>query len=66
LYCTHEDIVKAYQNLQTGTKDLVAYAIELLDNTLPKEMKDSVLPLVEDMSPAERQREFQKILKSLK
>jgi len=66
LYYPHEDIVKAYQNLQAGTKDAVAYAIELLDNTLHKEMKDAILPLVEDMSPAERQREFHKILRSLK
>jgi len=65
LYYPHEDIVKAYQNLQTGTKDLVAYAIELLDNTLNKEMKDSILPLVEDMSPTQREKEFQKILRNL-
>jgi hypothetical protein len=62
----HEDIVKAYQNLQTRTKDSVAYAIELLDNTLSKEMKGAVLPLIEDLSPAERRREFQKILRNLK
>jgi AAA family ATP:ADP antiporter len=66
LYYPHEDIVKAYQNLQTGTKDSIAYAIELLDNTLNKEMKDAIMPLVEDLAPAERQREFQKILRNLK
>ncbi|MCK4932953.1 MAG: hypothetical protein KAT01_12335, partial [Candidatus Aminicenantes bacterium] len=65
LYYPHKDIVKAYQNLQTGTKDSVAYAIELLDNTLHKEMKDAIMPLVEDMPPGERQREFQKILRTL-
>ncbi len=65
LYYPHEDIVKVYQNLQTDIKDSVADAIELLDNTLHKEMKDAILPLVEDMSPAERQREFQKILRNL-
>jgi AAA family ATP:ADP antiporter len=65
LYYPHEDIVKAYQNLQTGTKDSIAYAIELLDNTLNKEMKDAIMPLVEDMPPGERQREFQKILRTL-
>jgi hypothetical protein len=65
LYYPHEDIVKAYQNLQTGTKDSIAYAIELLDNTLNKEMKDGIMPLVEDMPPGERQREFQKILRTL-
>ncbi len=66
LYYPHEDIVKAYQNLQTGTKNSIAYAIELLDNTLNKEMKDAIMPLVEDLDPAERQREFQKILRTLR
>lgn len=66
LYYPHEDIVKAYQNLQTGTKDSVANAIELLDNILSKEMKDIVLPLIEDLSATERQKEFRRILKNLK
>jgi hypothetical protein len=66
LYYPHEDIVKAYQNLQTGIKNSIAYAIELLDNILSKEMKEIVLPIIEDLSPAEKQREFQKILRSLK
>jgi AAA family ATP:ADP antiporter len=65
LYYPREDIVKAYQNLQTGTKDSVAYAIELLDNTLNKDLKDIVLPLIEDLSSAEKQREFRKILRRL-
>jgi hypothetical protein len=50
----HEDIAKAYQNLKTGTKDSVAYAIELLDNILEREMREAVFPLVEDLSSAER------------
>jgi AAA family ATP:ADP antiporter len=54
LFYPHEDIVKAYQNIQTGTKDSVAYAIELLDNTLEKEIREAVLPIVEDSSQEER------------
>ena len=50
----HEDIFKAFQNIQTGTKDSVAYAVELLDNTLEKEIRDALLPLVEDLSQEER------------
>jgi len=50
----HEDIVKAHQNIQTGTKDSVAYAVELLDNTLHKEMRDAILPIVEDLSKEDR------------
>ena len=65
LYYPHEDIVKAYQNLQADTKDSVAYALELLDNTLIKEMKEVVLPLIEDLSPSAREREFRRILRKL-
>ncbi len=50
----HVDIAKAFQNIQTGTKDSVAYAIEYLDNTLEKEIKEALLPLVEDLSREER------------
>jgi AAA family ATP:ADP antiporter len=64
LYYPHEDIVRARQNLETGTPNSVAYAIELLDNTLRKDIKDAVIPLVEDLSPGERQKKFLKILKN--
>ena len=50
----YEDIVKAFQNIQTGTKDSVAYAVELLDNTLEKEIREAILPLVEDLSREDR------------
>ncbi|MCJ7582197.1 MAG: hypothetical protein MUP98_16915, partial [Candidatus Aminicenantes bacterium] len=65
LYYPHEDIVKAFQNLKTGTKDSIAYAIELLDITLEKDMKDIILPLIEDLHPSERQQKFQKIIRNL-
>ncbi len=50
----HEDMVKAYQNIQTGTKESMAYGVELLDNTLEKEIRESLLPLVEDLPREER------------
>jgi AAA family ATP:ADP antiporter len=50
----HEDIVKAYQNIQAGTKDSVAYAVELLDNTLQKEIREAILPIIDDLSEEER------------
>jgi AAA family ATP:ADP antiporter len=59
-----EEIRKAYQNIETGTRNSIAYAIELLDNTLKKDMRDIIIPLVEDLSSSERQRIFQKILKN--
>jgi ATP/ADP translocase len=58
----HEDIRKAWQNLKSESRNSVAYAVELLDNTLKKEMKEVILPLVEDLTPPERLRRFQKIL----
>ena len=63
LYYPHDDVVKAFQNLKTGTKENIAYAIELLDITLKKDMKDVILPLIEDLHPSDRQRKFQKILR---
>jgi HEAT repeat protein len=50
----HEEIVKAFQNIQAGTKKSVAYAVEALDNTLEKEMREAVLPIVEDLSLHEK------------
>ncbi len=61
----HEDIVNARQNIKTGTPHSVAYAIELLDNTLKKDMKDIVIPLVEDLPSELRQQKFQRMLKDL-
>ncbi|UCE41688.1 MAG: MFS transporter [Candidatus Aminicenantes bacterium] len=50
----HEDVAKALQNIQTGTKKDVAYAVELLDNILEKEIRAAILPIVEDLSQVER------------
>jgi len=65
LIYTHEDMVKAYQNIKTGTKDSVAYAIELLDNSLKKDMKDIILAIIEDLSLEDRVKRFQNLLKTL-
>lgn len=59
-----EDIVKAYQNIRTGTKDSVAYAIELLDNILEKEMRDAIFPFIEDLSFEERLKRCLNLLKT--
>jgi AAA family ATP:ADP antiporter len=64
LIYSHEEIRKAYQNIRAGTRNSVAYAVELLDNTLKKDLRDIILSLVEDLSPAERQHRFEKILKN--
>ena len=65
LYYPHEDMVKAFQNLKAGTKDAQSDAIDLIDITLKKKMKNLVLPLIEDLHPPDRQRMFQKILGKL-
>ncbi len=65
LYYPREDIVKAYQNIKTGSKDSVAFAIELLDITLKKDMRGIVLSLVEDMSPVARKRKFLQMIENL-
>lgn len=59
-----EDIIRAYQNVRTGTKDSVAYAVELLDNILKKELKDVIFPIIENLSLEERVRRCRSLLKS--
>jgi HEAT repeat protein len=61
----HEDIIKAYQNIKTETKDSMAYAVELLDNILEKEMKDVIFPLVEDLPLKERVKRCLNLIKIL-
>jgi len=60
----HEDIARAYQNIRAGTKNSIAYAVELLDNILHKEMRDILLPIIEDISLEERVQRCQSLLKS--
>jgi len=59
-----EDIMRAYQNIKVATKDSVDYAIELLDNTLKKEMREIVIPLMEDMALEERVKRCRSCLKN--
>jgi HEAT repeat protein len=61
----HEDIIKAFQNIRTETKDSVAYAVELLDNILEKEMKDVIFPLIEDLPLKERVKRCLNLIKIL-
>lgn len=59
-----EDIMRAYQNIQVATKDSVDYAIELLDNTLRKEMREILIPLMEDVALEERVKRCRSCLKN--
>jgi hypothetical protein len=61
----HEDMSKAYQNLKTGVKDSVAYALELLDNVLEKEIREIVFPVIEDLPLEEKARKCRHLLNGL-
>ena len=52
----HEDIARAYQSFRSGTRDSIAYAVELLDTILDKDLRDAVFPLIEDLPVEERRR----------
>jgi HEAT repeat protein len=60
-----EDIARALQNYSEGTKRAVDYALELLENVLSKDLKDAVLPVLEDAPVEEKSRSGRRILKAL-
>jgi AAA family ATP:ADP antiporter len=60
----YEDTIKAYQNIKTGTKHSMAYAVELMDNSLDQEMREIVIPIIEIMSWEEKARKCRLLLKS--
>jgi len=64
LIYSHEDIFRAYQNIRTATKDSIDYAVELLDNILPKDIRDVVFPLIEDLPLEERVKRCRTLLKA--
>ena len=64
LIYAREDIMRAYQNIRVGTKDSVDYAVELLDNTIRKEMKEIIVPLMEDLPLEERVKRCRGCLKN--
>ncbi len=65
LIYSHEDMMKAYQNLRTGSKDSVAYALELLDNVLEMETRAAIFPLIEDLPAEEKVRRLRALIENL-
>jgi AAA family ATP:ADP antiporter len=65
LIYSRKAIIGAYQNLKTGTQDSRDNAIEHLDHTLKKDLRDVILRIVEETDPGDRVRKFQQTLKSL-
>ena len=60
-----EDIIKAYQNITTGEKKAIDYSLELLDNILKKDIRDLLLPLIDDISFEDKIAQCRKLLKTL-
>jgi ATP/ADP translocase len=59
-----EDIIKAYQNILLGTKKALDYSVELLDNILKRELKELLIPLIEDTTLEEKARISRKMIKA--
>jgi len=59
-----EDIIKAYQNILVGTKKALDYSVELLDNILKREIKELLIPLIEDTTLEEKARISRKMIKA--
>ncbi len=61
----HEDVMRAYQDFREGTKRSMDYALELLENILKKDIKEALLPLLEERPLDEKAQICRKILKML-
>ncbi|MGB9005749.1 MAG: hypothetical protein WCB96_08505, partial [Candidatus Aminicenantales bacterium] len=61
----HEDIFKAYQNWLSGTREAMAYALELLESFLNTNIRDALFPILEDYPLRERVRRFRSLLNDL-
>jgi HEAT repeat protein len=61
----HDEINRAYQNICAGTKKALDYSLELLENMLKKEIRDFLLPLIDDIPFEDKVRKCKKMLKTL-
>ncbi|MCX6574543.1 MAG: hypothetical protein NTX99_11210 [Candidatus Aminicenantes bacterium] len=60
-----KDVRRAFQNIRSGTPHAVAHAVEWLDNALSRDLRDVLVPLVDDLSLEEKKVRFRKILEDL-
>ncbi len=65
LVYSREDMFKAYKNWLSGTREAVAYALELLDNSLSKSIRDGLFPILEDYPLRDKLRLFRCRLKDV-
>ena len=61
----HDDVLRAYQNISSGTRKSIDYSCELLDNLLKRELRDYIFPLIEDIAFDEKVKRCRKMLKDL-
>jgi len=61
----YEDMIKAYQNICSGTRKALDYSIELLDNMVKREIMEVLLPLIEDIPLEDKVKKGKKLLKTL-
>jgi len=61
----HDDVIRAYQNICAGTKKALDYSLELLENMLKKEIREFLLPLIDDFPFEDKVRKCKKMLKTL-
>jgi len=65
LVYSHDDMIRAYQNICSGSKKAIEYSVELLDNLLKKEVKEALLPLIEDSPLEDKARSARKYLRAM-
>jgi hypothetical protein len=61
----HDDIARVYQNYTEGTKRSVDYSLELLEHLLRKEIKDALMPLLEERPLNEKAAACARVLRTL-
>jgi hypothetical protein len=60
-----DDIIRAYQNLSGEGTKTIAYSIELLDNILRKDIRDYLIPVIDDIPLEDKAKKCRKLLKTL-
>jgi HEAT repeat protein len=60
-----DDVNRAYQNISVGTKKAIDYSIELLDNILRREIKEHLIPLIDDMPFEDKVKRCSQLLRAM-
>ncbi len=60
-----EDMIRAYQNICSGSGKALDYSIELLDNVVKRDVMEALLPLIDDIPLEDKVKRSRKILKAL-